>query len=137
MRIRWIKLIVGAVAAEIGAILILVCLVAIFGPQEANAAQVYAEKLGLWVGPLAGALLGFLGAFWIARPLEKDQLLHGALFGCFHALIDIALLVAMQAPFEWLFVVSDAGKIAAAIAGGVCAARIRPSSGAASQLSRK
>ena len=125
MRIRWIKLIIGAVAAEIGAILILVCLVAIFGPHEAKAAQVYAEKLGPWVGPWAGALLGFLGSFWIARPLEKDHLLHGSLFGCLHALIDIALLVAMRAPFEWLFAISDAGKIVAAIAGGICAARVR------------
>src|SRR6185503_16775192 len=73
VRIRWIKLIVGAVAAEIGAILILVCLVAVFGPHEAKADQVYAEKLGVWVGPLAGALLGFLGALWVARPLEKGH----------------------------------------------------------------
>ena len=128
MRIRWLKLIIGAVLAEIGAILVLVCLVAIFGPQEAKAAQVYAERLGQWVGPLAGAFLGFLGAFWVTRSLEKDQLLHGALFGCFHALIDIALLVAMQAPFEWLFAVSDAGKIVAALAGSACAARMRLSS---------
>ncbi len=132
MRIRWINLIAGAGAAEIGAILILVCLVAVFGPQEAKAAQAYAEKLGPWVGPLAGALLGFIGAFWIARPLEKDQLLHGALFGCFHALIDIALLVAMRAPFEWLFAASDAGKIVAALAGGAWAARLRQNNGAAS-----
>jgi hypothetical protein len=118
-------------AAEIGAILVLVCLVAIFGPQEATAAQVYAEKLGQWVGPLAGAILGFLGAFLVARPLERDQLLHGALFGCFHALIDIVLLVAMQAPFEWLFVASNAGKVFAAITGGFCAALVRRNSGVA------
>lgn len=135
MRIRWIKLILGAMMAEIGAILVLVCVVAIFGPQEAKAAQAYAEKMGPWVGPWAGALLGFLGAFWVARPLEKGQLLHGALFGCFHALIDIALLVAMRAPFEWILAFSDAGKIVAAIAGGACAARLRPQPG--SQLSGK
>jgi hypothetical protein len=122
MRIRWLRLITGALAAEIGAIVVLVCLVAIFGPREAKAAEAFAQKIGPWVGPLAGALLGFLGSYWVARPLTKDQWLHGALFGGLHALIDVALLVGMRAPFEWLFVASDAGKVVAALAGGAWAA---------------
>lgn len=123
MKIHWIKLAVGAVAAEAGAILALVLVVAIFGPNQAAAAQAYAEKMGPWVGPIAGAALSFLGAFWIARPLPHGQLVHGVLFGLFVALVDVALLVTMQAPFEWLFVLSDAGKIAAGIAGGMAAER--------------
>jgi hypothetical protein len=125
VKIGWIKLVVGAVAAEIGAILILVCLVAIFGPKEANAAQAYAEKLGRWVGPLAGAALSFSGALWVGRTLAGGRLFHGVLFGSFMALIDTLLLVAMQPPFEWIFVASNAGKVFAATLGGLVSARLR------------
>jgi hypothetical protein len=117
----WIKLIVGPVVAEIVAILILVCLVATFGPNDAGGAQLYAKKLGRWVGPLTGIVFSFLGALWIARSLATSRVLYGALFGVVMALIDVALLIAMRASFDWIFVVSNGGKIIAAIAGGLCA----------------
>jgi hypothetical protein len=123
MKIRWGKLVVGAVAAEIAAILILVCLVAILGPKEANAAQAYAEKLGRWVGPLAGTGLSFIGALWVGRTLASGHLVHGVLFGFSMAIIDTVLLLAMQAPFEWIFVASNAGKVFAGVAGGLVSAR--------------
>ena len=122
----WIKLIAGAVAAEIIAILLLVCLVAVFGPNDASSAQAYAEKLGRWVGPLAGGLLGFLGARWIARPLAANRVVYGSLFGVVMALIDVGLLLALHAPFEWILVISNAGKIIAATGGGRCANLVRP-----------
>jgi hypothetical protein len=123
MKIRWGRIIVGAVAVEAGAILLLVLVVALFGPNEARAAEAYAEKAGAWVGPIGGAILSFLMAFWIARRLSDGQLAHGALLGLFVALVDVALLVAMRAPFAWLFVASDAGKIIAGVLGGFAAAR--------------
>ena len=125
MRIRWIKLISGAIAAEVLAILILVLLVAIFGPRDQAQAQAYAEKLGVWVGPLAGIVLSFLGALWVSRGLTSGHLLHGTLFGFFYTLVDVALIVAAQAPFMWLFVASEGGKLLAGIAGGMVAARSR------------
>ena len=127
MKIRWIRLIAGAIAAEVLAILILVALVAIFGPRNQAGAEAYAEKLGQWVGPLAGIVLSFLGALWVSRGLTDGHFLHGFLFGLIYALVDVALLVAMQAPFMWLFVASDGGKLLAGIVGGLVAARrLRP-----------
>ncbi|MEO7932826.1 MAG: hypothetical protein ABIT76_06685 [Chthoniobacterales bacterium] len=123
MKIPWIKLIVAAITAEVTAILVLVCLVAIFGPKEASQAQVYAEKLGWWVGPIAGTVLSFIGAFWITRRLANDHLVQGSLFGLIYSLIDVALIIAMQPPFEWIFVVSNAGKITAGVLGGLVAGR--------------
>jgi hypothetical protein len=123
MKIRWIRLIAGSIAAEVLAILVLIIMVAIFGPKDQAQAQVYAEKLGVWVGPLAGVVLGFLGALWVSRGLTGGHLLHGFLFGLIYALVDVALLVAAQAPFMWLFVASDGGKFLAGIAGGFIAAR--------------
>ena len=123
MKIRWIRLIAGAIAAEILAILVLVAIVAIFGPNDQAQAQAYAERLGQWVGPLAGIVLSFLGALWVSRGLTSGHFLHGFLFGLIYALVDVALLVAMQAPFMWLFVASDAGKVLAGVIGGLVAAR--------------
>lgn len=124
MQIRWLRLILGAIAAEIAAILALVCVVAIFGPNTAEAAQAYAQKAGRWVGPWAGALFSFIGAVWVGRSVESGKLIHGVLFGFLLALVDVVLLLAMRAPFEWVLVVSDAGKIIAGSIGGFVAARI-------------
>lgn len=122
MKIRWIRLVAGAIGAEVTVILILICLVAIFGPNNAVQAQAYAEKLGAWVGPLGGVVLSFVGALWVSRGLTSGHFLHGFLFGLIYALLDVALIVAMQAPFAWLFVASDGGKLLAGIAGGLVAA---------------
>ena len=70
-----------------------------------------------WSGPQ------FLGALWVSRGLTSGHVLHGTLFGLLYALLDAAIIVAMQAPFAWLFVASDAGKLLAGIAGGLVAAR--------------
>ena len=130
MKIRWVRLILGAIAAEFASIVVLICLVAIFGPNEANAAQKYAEKLGPWVGPIGGAVFSFIGAYRISRSLTRGHLAHGLLFGLFVVAVDVSLLVAMRAPFEWLLVISDLGKIAAATIGGLVASnRTDPSSG--------
>lgn len=125
MKIRWVRLILGAIAAEFASIVVLIFLVAIFGPNEENAAQKYAEKLGQWVGPVGGAVFSFIGAFWICRSLTRGHLAHGVLFGLLVAAVDVSLLVAMRAPFEWLFVISDAGKVTTGVLAGLCAARRR------------
>ena len=132
MKIRWIRLIAGAIAAEVLAILILVLLVAIFGPRDHAQAEAYAERLGQWVGPLAGIVLSFLGALWVSRGLPSGRLLHGLLFGLIYALVDVAILVAMQAPFMWLFVASDGGKLVAGIVGGLVATRANSNNSAVS-----
>ena len=111
-------MVAGAILAEVAAILILILIVAIFGPRDHAQAQAYAEKLGQWVRPLAGVVLSFLGALWVSRGLTSGHLLHGFLFGLIYALVDVALLVTMQAPFMWLFVASDGGRLLAGIAGG-------------------
>ena len=118
-------MIAGAIAAEVLAILILIAIVAIFGPRNQADAEAYAQKLGLWVGPLAGVVLSFVGALWVSRGLPGGHLLHGFLFGLIYAMIDAALIFASKAPFMWLFVISDVGKFLAGIIGGLVAARRR------------
>ncbi len=123
MKIRWIKIILGAIAAEAAAVVILICFVAIFGPSTTSEASAFAEKHGYWLGPVAGVVFSFLGALWVSRRLVAGQLLHGTLFGLVYAAFDVAILVAMRAAFDWIFVISDGGKLIAGIMGGFLAAK--------------
>ena len=120
MRLRWLRCLVAAVLAEIAAIITLVLIVAVVGPRDPAAAQAYAEGLGRFIGPLAGALFGILGGYFVARPLTERHLLHGAFFGVLFAMIDLALLAFSRAPFESLFVISNIGRVI----GGVLGARL-------------
>jgi hypothetical protein len=104
-------------------ILILIALVATFGPSDPAIAQAFAERLGRWVGPVGGALCSFLAAFCVARPLTSGRKTNGAAVGVFLGVLDVVLLVANHAPFQWLFVVSNLGKILAGYIGGVASFR--------------
>jgi hypothetical protein len=121
--IRWVRIIIGGIIAEVSVILILITLVATFGPSEPVSAQAFAERLGQWVGPIGGALCSFLAAFCVARPLTSGNKTNGVAVGFFLAVVDVVLLVASNAPFQWLFVGSNIGKILAGYIGGVASLR--------------
>lgn len=121
MQVRWIRILIGAAAAEAAAVLVLVILVAIFGPEDPNGVQAYAERLGRFVGPFAGALFGVIGGYLVARGEKQNCLLQGVLFGLLFAVIDVALLIAGNASFAWLFVISNAGRIIGGSGGGLIA----------------
>lgn len=122
---RWIRILLRAAAAEAAAILALVALVAIFGPEDPDGAQVYAERLGRFVGPFAGAVFGVIGGYLVSRCATANRVLHGTLFGLLFAIIDGAVLIAGHASFEWLFVISNAGRIIGGAIGGAIASRNR------------
>jgi hypothetical protein len=124
LSIRWGRVIVGGMIAEVTVILILIALVATFGPSDPASAQAFAERLGRWVGPIGGALCSFLAAFYVARPLTLGNKTNGAAVGLFLAVLDVVLLAASQTPFQWLFVGSNLGKILAGYIGGVASFRL-------------
>lgn len=68
MRLRTGRIAIAAIAAELLGVLALVVLVTIFGPSGGfEAAQLFAERLGAWVGPISGFLLCLAGGYWVAR----------------------------------------------------------------------
>jgi hypothetical protein len=71
--IRWGRVIIGGIIAEVAVILILIALVSTFGPSEPASAQAFAERLERWVGPIGGALCSFLAAFCVARLLTSGE----------------------------------------------------------------
>ena len=71
-----------------------------------------------WIGPIGGAVCAYLAAYGIGRLAPERALSDGVIVGFGVAVIDIVMLVAFQAPFEWIFVISNACKIVAATFGG-------------------
>ncbi len=123
MKLRIGRIAIAAVAAEVLGILILVLLVAVFGPSDKNAAQAYAQSLGLWVGPVSGFVLCSLGGFWVARDLVKLHVANGFALGVAGAAIDAGLLIAAGASFENVYLVSNLGRVVAGTIGGWLAQR--------------
>ena len=112
-----------AIAIEAVAVLILVLVVAVFGPADPDAAQAYAERLGFWVGPIAGFSLCVGGGWLVARPLTADHIRHGMLLGAMVATFDVAILVVGGAPFQPIFLASNLGRVVAGSLGGWVASR--------------
>jgi hypothetical protein len=104
-------------------ILALVSAVAIWGPPDAAEAAVFAGRVGVWVGPIAGGLTVLMVTAW-AGTKSSAPVLQGALIGLMLAVLDTAILVATGASFAWVFVASNGGKVAAGAVGGWVAARI-------------
>jgi len=123
MQIRVGRIMIAAVGAEVLAVLALVLLVALFGPADGVAAQAYAERLGYWVGPIAGFGFCLLGGFWVARGLHTAQVPNGLVLGCVVAGIDIGILVVSGAAFQPVFAVSNIGRVIAGSVGGWIARR--------------
>jgi hypothetical protein len=124
MTIRWGRIVIAAVAAEVLGVLSLVLLVALFGPSESAAAQAYAQRLGFWVGPISGFVFCLLGGLWVARGLTRGRVLNGVLVGVAGAGVDAGILAVMGdlVPFEPVFAVSLAGRVVAGTLGGWLAA---------------
>lgn len=124
MKRFWLRLPLGALIAEALPIVLLVALVAIFGPGTAEGDQAFATRLGAWVGPLGGALATFLVATWVVRPLTRSHISRGTLLGVLVALLDVTIIAAAGSPFQWLFVGSAAGRLLAGAMGGYLGGRL-------------
>ena len=118
MQIRLGRVALVAIITEVLAILVLVLVVAVAGPTEPASAQAYAQKIGYWLGPVAGFIFCVAGGWIVASRLPSHRILNGFAVGVFAAGIDIAILVASGANFQYIFVISNIGRIVAGSLGG-------------------
>ena len=122
IRIRRIAL--ATIAGELTPILLLVVVVLIYETRgvDPQTRQAFAERVGRWLGPIAGAIatfgFGFLAARGTGRPL-----LHGTLVGVAVGVLDAVLTLATGAKFIPLFAASWTGRVIAGVAAGLLAAR--------------
>jgi hypothetical protein len=122
--IRIGRIALASIAGELTPILVLVVVVLIYETRgvDPQTRQAFAERAGMWIGPIAGGIASFAWSFWAARSTDRP-LLHGALVGVAIAVLDAALIFASGAKFTPLFAVSWTGKILAGVAAGLLAAR--------------
>ncbi len=118
------RITLATIVGELTPILLLVIVVLIYETKgvDPQTRQAFAERVGMWLGPIAGAFstLGF--GFLAARGTDRPRL-HGTLVGVAVALLDAVLTLATGAKFIPLFAASWAGRLLAGVAAGVLAAR--------------
>ena len=123
MEIKYLQLVVAALAIEIISVLVLVIMVAIFGPPDPEQAQAFAADLGYWVGPIAGFIFSFLGAYVITKNLSRSRIPNGILLGLLVAIVDVSILVGSDRGFEMIFLVSYTSRVVAGTLGAYVAER--------------
>lgn len=82
-----------------------------------------AQRLALWVGPIAGFVACALGGWWVSRGTFADAERNGLTLGVAVCVFDLALLAVSGAPFGALMALSAIGRIAGGYAGGWWAGR--------------
>ena len=123
MNLRWRRLAGAALAAEALPIVFLVILVVIFSSGDPIQDENFASSTGRWFGPVAGAIVTFLMGIWVTRGVSTRFLAHGVALGVLVAALDLAIIAASPTPFEWLFIWSALGRVAAGSLAGFIAAR--------------
>ena len=87
--IRIGRIALATIAGELTPILLLVVVVLIYETTgvDPQTRQAFAERVGMWLGPIAGAISTFGFGFLAARGTDRP-LLHGTLVGVAVALLD-------------------------------------------------
>lgn len=124
VELRYGRIIIAAIGAEVAGVLALVILVVIFGPSDKKLVQGFAEDLGAWVGPISGFFLCMLGGYWAAYK-SKAPLLNGVSMGAAGAVLDIAIALIIGATFVPLLFISNAGRIIGGAIGGFIAKKLQ------------
>ena len=103
--IRWGRILLGGLLAEVSLILAIVPLGLRLG-----------DKFLHYTAPPGSFVMCFLGALWVARRMESSFILHGTLVGVVAALIYVALTRAQPEPFA--YIVAHALKLVGGACGG-------------------
>ena len=122
--IRIGRITLATIASELTPILLLVVVVLVYETRgvDPETRQAFAERVGMWLGPIAGAISTFGFGFLVSRGTDRP-LLHGAIIGVAVAVLDAVLIFAPGGKFIPLFAFSWAGKILAGVTAGLLAAR--------------
>jgi hypothetical protein len=126
MSLRVRRLVIAVPLAELIPVAMLTVLLPILLPSGGGT-LVYqimeAQRLALWVGPVAGFTVCALGAWWVSRGTSTDATRNGLTLGIAVAAFDLTLLAVSGAPLGTLMVVSALGRIVGGYVGGWWAGR--------------
>jgi len=109
-QLRWGRILIGGFLAELLVFAIVFPVLYLFGQQAFLASIV-----------IASAAMPFVFALWVARRIESQFVLHGALVGVVAALIYLGLAWGQTQPL--LYKIAHGCKVVGGAAGGIVAAR--------------
>src|SRR5262245_48304476 len=123
MKLRWGRIAIAALVAEVLGIAALAILVFLFGPGGWEASMPFAQRLGAWVGPISGFVLCLAGGYWVARSAPAARIANGAAMGVAGAILDLTIAVSGGGALSVLLLGSNAGRIAGGSIGGWLASK--------------
>ena len=124
--LRWGRILLAGLLAEVTTIIIIVLIVTIYdftvgaGQTEAQR-QAFAGQAGYYVAPLAGAVATFLFALWVGRKAQMRIVLHGMLVSVVATLLSVGFLVAAPPQTRTMYIASYVLKLLSGYAGGLVA----------------
>jgi len=118
MNMRWTRIFIAALAAEVLCVLGLMVTVALLGPDERGAAEAYAHHLGVWFSPVCGGVLCLLGGYWAAKGSGDYAVPNGFLVGALAAALNLVLLFSAGAPVRSLLGLANIARVAGGAMGG-------------------
>jgi len=111
--IRWGRVILAAIAAEVLVVLSLLAAGAVF--------KVPGEVAGYYVAPPASAAATFLMVLWVARKLESRFVLHGVLVGLAGVVLTGGFIFTAKREDRLMYIVSFVLRIVGGYVGGLAA----------------
>jgi len=114
-KIRWGRIVLASVAAEVLVILSLLAASAVF--------KVPGELAGYYVAPPASLIATFLMVLWVARKLESRFVLHGVLVGLVGVVLTGGFIFTAKSEDRLIYVVSFVLRIVGGYVGGLVAQR--------------
>ena len=124
--IRWGRVVLAALMAEAGVILIISAVFLVYrfwiAPGRTAAEyQEFGQLAGYYVAPIGSALTTFLSVLWATRPLKSDFVLNGLLIGVAGVLLTLAFIVTAKPEHRSMYVVSYVLRIVGGYLGGIAA----------------
>ena len=120
MNLRFGRIAIAAIAAEVLGILVLLV---IFGSSGIAATAPFALRLGVWIGPILGFVLCCFAGYWVARGAATDKLQNGVATGVAAAILGLIIAAVFGGPFGARLLISTLGRVAGGTVGGWLAAR--------------
>lgn len=120
------RIAIAAVVAELLALLSLIGIIVFVyasEPLSLGQGERLAREIADWVIPIAGFVPCLLAGWWAGRKLLASHVQRGAAVGVAAALLDIAFLMWLGAPFRFVFLIAIIGRIAGGGLGGLLGSR--------------
>lgn len=126
-RIRWGRIVIGAVMSEVGVIAALFAAIAVYTWLNPSMSDVQSstlgEEIGYYVAPGAGAVTTFLAALWVTRGVSSSIFAHGALVGILSVLLTVGFIASARPDHRVMYLIAFALRLVAGCLAGVIAER--------------